>query len=307
MSLNRPLAQPKPLTASSDLDLSDRDFEAISAMVHADFGLHLQSSKKALVFSRLARRVRELGLPDFASYVAHVKSKEGSDEKGNMLSALTTNVTQFFRESHHFEQLRTEVFPRLIQQARDGTRVRLWSAACSAGQEPYSMAATLLSLCPDAAKLDIKILATDIDPVILAKAREGRYPIEELEAIPRPLREVATRQVPGSAKEFEISPAVKQLVTFNIVNLIGEWPMKGSFDVILCRNVAIYFDKSTQARLWQRLNHILKPGGYLMIGHSERLSDDQNSDFTSVGITAYRKTLKGTAHPPDRSPKEDRK
>jgi chemotaxis protein methyltransferase CheR len=164
----------------------------------------------------------------------------------------------------------------------------------------------LLGLCPDAGRLDIKILATDIDPVIVAKARVGRYPVEELAAIPQNLRDLAARPVPGAPKEFEIATEVKQLITFNIVNLVGDWPMKGSFDVILCRNVAIYFDKETQARLWQRFNDLLKPGGYLMIGHSERLSDAQARHFSSVGITAYRKNPNNSAAVLDRNPKDDR-
>lgn len=302
-------ARPKIREPSSpaELELTDADFQTISKIAYTDFGLYLQPSKKALVFSRLARRVRDLGLPDFASYVSHVTDANSTGEKSKMLSALTTNVTQFFREKHHFDQLETEVFPGLIKLARSGAKVRLWSAACSAGQEPYSLAASLIGLCPDAGRLDIKILATDIDPAILEKARAGRYPSEERAAIPQKLREIATQPVSGSPGEFEITPSVRQLVTFNSVNLIADWPMKGAFDVILCRNVAIYFDKETQARLWQRLNVILKPGGYLMIGHSERLSDAQNKDFSSVGITAYRKTLNAPAAQLDRNSKEDRK
>ena len=307
MSLAKLPSIPLGASAASEMNLSDRDFQAIATMVHTEFGLHLQASKKALVFSRLARRVRDLGLPGFGDYVAHVSSKDGEAEKNNMLSALTTNVTQFFREGHHFDQLRNEVLPPLIKRARSGTRVRIWSAACSAGQEPYSIAATLLGLCPDAARLDIKILATDIDPVIIAKAREGRYPMEELSAIPPPLRDIATRKVPGSDKEFHIAPELKQLITFNIVNLVGDWPMKGAFDVILCRNVAIYFDKETQARLWRRFTTQLNPGGYLMIGHSERLPDAEARAFSSVGITAYQKHVSTPATALDRNVKEDRK
>lgn len=285
-------AKNKDISRTTELELSDHDFERISSMVRNEFGLNLQYSKKAFVFSRLARRVRELQLPDFGSYLSHVNSTDGEAEKSNMLSALTTNVTHFFRESHHFEQLRTEVLPDLARLARSGERVRLWSAACSAGQEAYSLAATLLHVCPEATQLNVKILATDIDPVIINKAREGRYPLEELSAIPQNLRDIATRQIQGSPQEFEMSPEIRKLITFNIVNLVGDWPMKGSFDVILCRNVAIYFDKETQAQLWQRFKLLLKPGGYLLIGHSERLDETQSEDFKSVGITTYRKNFK---------------
>lgn len=307
MNLARLPAKANALQTAPDLELSDQDFQQIARMVHTDFGLHLQESKKALVFSRLARRVRDLGLPGFAEYVAHVGSKQGEAEKNNMLSALTTNVTQFFREAHHFDQLRNEVLPPLIKQARGGARIRLWSAACSAGQEPYSMAATLLGLCPDAARLDIKILATDIDPVILEKARAGRYPKEELMAIPAPLRDRSTRKIADSDQEFEIAPELRELITFNIVNLVADWPMKGAFDVILCRNVAIYFDKETQARLWRRFTTQLKPGGYLMIGHSERLGDTEVKAYRSAGITAYQKHADTPAASPDRHSKENRK
>ncbi len=200
-----------------------------------------------------------------------------------MLSHLTTNFTRFFRENHHFEHLKTDVLPGLIARAKNGGRVRIWSAACSDGQEPYSIALTVLSLLPNAADYDFRILATDIDPKILALARAGAYDATALETVN-----------PAMRKQWfsEVDDRVKRLITFNELNLMAQWPIKGPFDVIFCRNVVIYFDEPTQMKIWSRFAGVLDNGGHLYIGHSERVSGDAKALFDNIGITTYRHTGK---------------
>jgi len=162
---------------------TEADFRKIAAMVHGDAGIHLPDAKATLVYSRLAKRLRALGLSSFRDYCELVTGADGLDERQKMLAALTTNVTRFFREPHHFDHMRERVLPKLIAQARRGGRVRLWSAACSSGQEPYSMAMTLLTAMPDAAQFDIRILATDIDPNMVVDGRRGVYAEHLLEGV----------------------------------------------------------------------------------------------------------------------------
>lgn len=269
---------------------TDADFAAIARLAQNDFGLHLTVAKKDMVYSRLSRRLRHLGLSDFQSYCQILESHGSEAERMEMLSALTTNVTHFFREDHHFATLRDTVLPPLIEAAKRGGRVRLWSAGCSAGQEPYSLALTVLELCPDAARFDIRILATDVDPVILARAAAGIYRDDEVKSLPAPLQERYLQPVPGDPKHFAISAKPRELIRFGALNLMTDWPVKGPFDAIFCRNVAIYFDKDNQARLWSRFADLLLAEGHLFIGHSERVAGPAATQFAMAGVTTYRKT-----------------
>lgn len=281
----RPSEQPR----SGTISFSEAEFNVIAQFAYKHFGLNLTSSKKDMVYSRLIKRLRSLGLKDFNSYLALLNAAEGRSEHVELLSALTTNVTQFFREKHHFDYLEQTVLPDLITKARAGKRVRLWSAGCSGGQEPYSMALTVLGQCPDAAKLDFKILASDIDPRIVAVAKSATYPREEMAALPDPYRKYALTN-PEAPKTFSISPEVKKLISFAELNLIADWPFSGPFDAIFCRNVAIYFDAETQVRLWQRFAAMLPNHGHLFIGHSERVAGEAAQIMKSVGVTVYKKT-----------------
>ena len=277
---------------TSEVPLTDADFALIAGLAMQDFGLHLTPTKRDLVYSRLLKRLRLLGMTSFSDYCALVTGPQGADERQAMLSALTTNVTQFFREAHHFTALRDTALPGLIRAAQGGARVRLWSAGCSAGQEAYSLAFTLLALCPEAARLNLRILATDVDPDILARAEAGLYPASELAAIPLDLQ----RFVDADGHGFAIGARARALVTFGRLNLIDPWPMRGQFDVILCRNVAIYFDKPTQSRLWARLGDVMAAGGHLCIGHSERLAGPAEPMFRPTGITAYQRLAPAWTH-----------
>ncbi|THD61088.1 MAG: chemotaxis protein [Phenylobacterium sp.] len=269
---------------------TEDDFRKIAAMAHGDAGIALHETKATLVYSRLAKRLRALGLTSFQDYCALVAGQDGVDERQKMLAALTTNVTRFFREPHHFEHLRDKVLPPLLAAARAGGRVRLWSSACSSGQEPYSMAMTVLSLAPDAANLDVKILATDIDPNMVAEARAGVYGPSLLAGMPDDLRRRWTAPAAGRPGDVRIADEARALISFNELNLIGGWPMKGRFDAIFCRNVAIYFDDDTQARLWSRFAPLLPLGGALYIGHSERVAGPAAACFQPDGVTTYRLT-----------------
>lgn len=277
--------------ASGEYPLTRRDLGEIAAMIYADAGIYLNDSKASLVYSRLSKHIRNLGLDGFRSYCALVSSPEGADARREMLSHLTTNFTKFFRENHHFEHLRDEVLPGLIDRARQGGRVRIWSAACSDGQEPYSIALTVLSAMPNVADYDFKILATDIDPKILAAARAGVYDDGALETVSPALRKQWFQDVEVQGRrKHRIDDRVKRLITFNELNLMANWPFKGPFDVIFCRNVVIYFDEPTQMKVWSRFAGMLAPGGMLYIGHSERVSGDAKNLFDNTGITTYRYT-----------------
>jgi chemotaxis protein methyltransferase CheR len=267
--------------------MTPRDFREIASMLYADAGIFLQESKSTLVYSRLVKRLRKLNLESFQDYCQLVASPAGAAERLEMLSALTTNVTRFFREPHHFEHLRSHVLPPLLDVARRGGRARLWSAACSTGQEPYSIALTLLSLEPNAASLDFKILATDIDPRVVEEAQRGVYPDSALGDIPPELRKRYFAPT-GNRGEGQVSDEVRRLITFRTLNLNADWPMHGKFGVIFCRNVVIYFDEPTQQKVWGRFAAKLEPNGWLYIGHSERVTGPATGRFISEGITAYR-------------------
>jgi Methylase of chemotaxis methyl-accepting proteins len=275
--------------ASGEYPLTRRDLNEIAAMIYADAGIALNDSKASLVYSRLSKHIRALGLKGFREYCNLVSSPEGAAERREMLSHLTTNFTRFFRENHHFEHLRDEVLPGLIARAKSGGRVRIWSAACSDGQEPYSIALTVLQAMPNAADYDFKILATDIDPKILAIARTGAYDEQALETVSPAMRKQWFREVDiNGRRKFQIDDKVKRLITFNELNLMAQWPLKGPFDVIFCRNVVIYFDEPTQMRIWSRFAGLLAEGGHLYIGHSERVSGESKNAFDNIGITTYR-------------------
>ena len=281
--------------ARDRIPFSDADFQIIAELAMSDFGLHLTLAKRDLVYSRLLKRLRSLGLESFRDYCALLTGTQGEAERTAMLSALTTNVTHFFREDHHFKLLREVALPGLIKSAREGGRVRIWSAGCSAGQEPYSLAFTILSLCPEASRLNLRVLATDVDAEILAKAEKGAYPEEERKAIPEAMRRFIE---PGHSGGFSIGAAARELITFGRLNLIENWPISGPFQVIFCRNVAIYFDKPTQARLWARFGELMSPDGHLCIGHSERVAGPAEQMFRTVGVTAYQRLPAATIKTP---------
>lgn len=281
---------PRTATPVHGPDLGDADFVCIAEIAHLEAGLYIPAGKAAMVRTRLARRLRALGLSDFASYCTLVKSPDGADERNTMISALTTNVSHFFREEHHFTILRERLAPQLIDKARAGRRVRLWSAGCSNGQEAYSIAMTLAA-AGFPAGADLRILATDIDPQVIAHARTGRYPETMMSGLPAAerARHFTAEGAPPN-RTWQVQPALGRQISFRQLNLLRDWPMRGRFDAIFCRNVVIYFDAPTQAALWPRFAQALEPGGWLFLGHSERISDSARPYFESRGMTSYQRT-----------------
>jgi len=261
------------------------DFRTIAATLHAAAGIALPDSKATLVYSRLAKRLRALGLESFREYCALVTGADGLDERQQMIVALTTNVTRFFREPHHFDHLRDQVLPPLLANARRGGQVRIWSAGCSNGQEPYSIALTILSLMPDAPDYDVKILATDIDINMLTEARAGLYSSQAIAPVPGEMR---ARWFEREGDRWRASEPLRRLITFNELNLIGDWPMRRQFQAIFCRNVVIYFEEETQSKVFSRFLPLMSPDARLYIGHSERVCGPAAERLETDGVTTYR-------------------
>jgi chemotaxis protein methyltransferase CheR len=270
-----------------EMSLSDREFERIKQRVHRVAGLSLSDSKRTLVVSRLSKIVRTLGLESFDDYLDYLEKTNNAADQQNFVNALTTNLTRFFREDHHFTHLQGYVGSLMAKRPRVGPdgkpRLRIWSAGCSTGQEAYTAALSLLAAYPDLKRWDFRILATDIDTNVIAKAAGGIYPASELNDLSAERAALFERQGDGAVR---IPAAARQLVSFKALNLMEEWPMKGSFDAIFCRNVAIYFDRQTQSRLFQRLGKALVPEGFLYIGHSENLGTGADA-FKSLGKTIF--------------------
>ncbi len=275
---------------TSDPGIDEKSFRRIASILHGECGIVLADSKKSLAVSRLSRRLRQLKLKGFGPYCDLLESPAGEAERQEMIVLLTTNVTQFFRENHHFDALKDGILPDLAEKARRGDRIRIWSAGCSSGQEPYSIAIAVLEAISDVSKYDFRILATDIDRNMVRTGREGIYRDLEESHIAKDRRNRFFQAVDRMSGTWRVSQALKDLVTFEELNLIGQWPMKGTFDVIFCRNVVIYFDGETQSKLWSRFAKMLKPDGNLFVGHSERVSGPASSELGLVGTTHYKKT-----------------
>ena len=268
-----------------EFPLTEPDFRALADVLYATSGIHLPESKAALVYSRLAKRLRALQLRSFRDYVELIERPESTEERSRLLMALTTNVTRFFREPHHFEHLVERVLKPRADAVKAGSPLRIWSSACSTGQEAYSLALSVLSVWPNAADLDIRILATDIDEGVVATARAGAYTSESIEHIPAEHRNRWLVKDVDTARTWRIGAEARSIIAFKPLNLIGDWPMKRRFDAIFCRNVVIYFDEPTQTKLWRRFRERLAADGRLYVGHSERVND---TSFESDGQTVYR-------------------
>lgn len=275
--------------------LTPEQFATISSLAHKEAGLVFPASKSALVSSRLAKRLRESKISDFEEYCSYVSSSDGKNELRLMISALTTNISSFFRENHHFEFLMKDVFPELAHQAKAGKRIRIWSAGCSVGMEAYSIGMTLLEVLPQAPSLDVKILASDIDPNVLVVGKNGTYDERQLSAISPDLRKKYF-STPSSTDQgkFQAHQNLRSLTTFRELNLLEQWPISGTFDIIFCRNTVIYFDDQTQGKLWPRFQNALAPGGWLFVGHSERVPETSNTDFENRGMTMYQRSPRTT-------------
>ena len=267
-------------------ELSDAAFQRIARMVAEAAGIVLPQSKKDMVRSRLARRLRINGCVGFEAYCDALEADSQHPEHGELVSALTTNVTRFMREPHHFEEFERSVIPRLERRINTGGRGRVWSAGCSSGEEPFSIAMTIAKARPALLNADMRILATDIDDKILSAARAARYPQSSAEA----LKELGLSKFLNLENDCARPRAeLLSVVSFKRLNLIGEWPMKGPFEAIFCRNVLIYFSAKTQCEIVRRFVDLLEPGGALFLGHSERVDPSLESKLERSGMTSYRR------------------
>ncbi|XDB00008.1 protein-glutamate O-methyltransferase [Sulfitobacter sp. LCG007] len=269
--------------------LDPQSFHKLADLAYRESGLQLVIEKTSMIQSRLRPRLRAMGTSDFKSYADFVCSDAGVEERRQMISALTTNVSHFFREEHHFDILKEKIVPELIRKLRAGGKVRLWSAGSSNGQEACSIAMCLLEKIPDIASADVRILGTDIDPKVVAFASAAIYPQQMVSGIPEPLLKKYFEPRPaGSETEYVACPQLRKLVLFRELNLLGDWPLRQKMDTIFCRNVVIYFDQKTQNTLWPRFRAQLGEDGYLFLGHSERIVSPESMGFCNAGPTAYR-------------------
>jgi chemotaxis protein methyltransferase CheR len=259
------------------LPLSEREFSLFQALVEREAGIHLGPTKQALLVGRLSRRVRALGLPSFGAYYRLVLSRGNEAERIRMLDCLCTNETHFFREPEHFDFLRQRVFPEWTRRAAQGLmarRVRVWSAGCSTGEEPYSLAMELLAHFPAGSGWEVEVLATDLSTWALERARQGLWPLERAASIPRPLlRDFMLKGVRGQEGLMKAGAELRAVLRFARVNLNDErgWPT-GPFELVFCRNVLIYFGAESRAQALGGLLRRLQPTGYLFLGHAESLT-----------------------------------
>lgn len=296
-------------TAGSDtIDLysiGDDEFGTLREILYRETGVSLSDSKRALVCSRLARRLRHLQLSSYAGYIDYLADNDGTGGELQMLvNCLTTNKTEFLRESHHFDFLRDVVIPEARKRAESGAprQLRIWSAACSEGDEPYTIAMTMLEHLPKNESWDVRILASDINTEVLGVAKAGEYPLDKFDPLPDDWKKKYVRRGTGNRSGLGVvCPEAKQLVTFRQINLTGQWPHKSMFDVIFCRNVIIYFDQPTQQRLLQRFSELLGEHSYLMLGHSES-SPWLTHSFESLGKTIFKRRRSTSVAPPLPSP-----
>lgn len=270
--------------------LRDREFRAFCALILQETGIALNDSKRELVCSRLSKRLRHHGFTSYSDYLDFLMAEDTDGaERREMINCITTNKTDFFREPHHFDFIRHTVFPQCEARARAGAerRLRIWSSACSTGEEPYTLAMVIREWAA-AATWDIKILASDIDTQVLDKAQAGIYSGDRLAPVPAHLRtKYFQRGAEPDPGTWAARDTLRELITFRQLNLMDDpWPMRGKFDLIFCRNVLIYFNRETQQRILERFAQYLQPHGFLFLGHSENLNWLTNL-YTPLGNTIY--------------------
>lgn len=266
---------------------SDREFHDISKMADDRYGILIPPNKKNLLHARIAKRMRMLGVDSFQSYMSQVEQQGSAGEKENFLNLLTTNTTSFFRENHHFKFLTENVLPEFQSQSGSGS-LNIWSAGCSFGQEPYSISAVVNSFKRKGG-IQASITATDVDHIVLNRAKSGIYRQAELLGLTSEQKESLFGI--DETDQNSISQNNRELVNFQVLNLMDKLSPIERYDVVFCRNVVIYFTRETQQKIWSKFLQVIKPGGYLFLGHSERLTGPILSEFESVGLTIYRRRI----------------
>ncbi len=274
--------------AAGEYAFGDDDFERVRQLIYQRAGISLADSKRNMVYSRLVRRLRDTGAKDFAGYLAHLE-RAGEAEWQQFVNSLTTNLTSFFREAYHFP-----ILAEFLRSMGRGRKIRIWCAAASTGEEPYSIAMTVIETLGD--KPPVSLFASDIDTAVLARAEAGVYDLETAEGIGADrLRRFFLRGTGGNAGRVRARPELRSMIRFGQVNLIGDrWPFDEPFDVIFCRNVMIYFDRDTKVRIIERMHRSLAPEGLLFVGHSENFSAHRDL-FLLRGQTVYRRVGKVAA------------
>ena len=272
----------------TDFELADGEYEFLRTFVYDHSGISLGEEKRQLLYSRLSKRLRKLSLSGFKEYCQLLKAGD-KDEVLYFTNAITTNLTSFFRESHHFDYLANTVLPDLMKLKSDSRKIRIWSAGCSTGEEPYSIAMTVKKVVP--ASWDVKILATDLDSNVVATGHAGVYDLERVEGMDKALLKKWFKKGSGVNKgKAIVNEELKSIVSFRQLNLMKDWPMKGLMDIIFCRNVVIYFDRPTQSVLFNRYAKVMHPDGRLFVGHSESLLK-VTDQFDLIGNTVYKKRV----------------
>lgn len=270
---------------SREFPISDKEFKKICLLATEYAGIQLlDRGKEDMVYGRLARRLRALKLTSFHDYIALLESEQGTSEFGHFINALTTNLTAFFRENHHFEHLANVVLPQLMRRNASTKKIRIWSAGCSSGEEPYSIAMVIAEIVPK--NWDVKILATDLDTNMVEHGQRGVYTEARLSGISK--ARLHRWLMKGRGGDGRVKEELQNMIHFRQLNLLHDWPMKGPMDVIFCRNVIIYFDNDTKEKLAKRYAKLLHSDGTLFIGHSETLFK-VSDDFSLIGKTIYAK------------------
>ncbi|MCK4864694.1 MAG: protein-glutamate O-methyltransferase CheR [Gammaproteobacteria bacterium] len=269
-----------------DFNFSEKDFKYIRDLIMDHTGIVLAEHKVDMVYGRLTRRLRELNLESFDSYLSTLDNDE--QELVHFVNALTTNLTAFFREPHHFEFLASKLLPKILKN-KASKRLRIWSAGCSSGEEPYTIAMTVRSIIPENSGWDVKILATDLDTNMVEKGSKGIYTEERVTGLSSQNMKKWVKKGKGdTASMVKMDDRLREMITFKQLNLMHEWPMKGPFDLIFCRNVVIYFNKETQGILFDRYADMLVNDGHLFIGHSESMYKICDR-FKLLGQTIYKR------------------
>ncbi|MBN2864701.1 MAG: protein-glutamate O-methyltransferase CheR [Thiotrichales bacterium] len=270
-----------------EFDFNDQDFTRVKKMVYDFAGIDLNDSKKSLVYNRLSKRIRFLDLSSFKAYLDYVV-EQGESEFVHLINAITTNLTFFFRENHHFEYLADTVIPQLIKDNHQSKKIRIWSAGCSTGEEPYSIAIVLKETVP--AGWDARVIATDLDTTVVETGKAGVYKDDRLKGVSEARKKRWFLKGTGSMDGWiKAKPEIQEIIDFGQINLMNDWPLKEKMDVIFCRNVVIYFDKPTQSKLFDRYANQLVEKGHLFVGHSESLYKVCDR-FELLGKTIYKKT-----------------
>jgi len=269
-----------------EFEYTRADFEILRNISNSHSGIIVTDDKFDMFYSRLSKRLRMLDLENFSEYCQYLQNNE-AQEFTEFINAITTNLTAFFRENHHFDYVKNIIIPDMLKRKHASQEVKVWSAGCSTGEEPYSIAMTLLENLP--VGWNIKILATDLDTNVLQTAASGVYSDERISGLSAERQKRWFKKGKGAnANKVKVKPELQEKIRFKQLNLMSEWPMKGAFDFIFCRNVIIYFDRETKENLVNRYSTLLTTGAHLLIGHSESLHQI-DTDFDLIGNTIYRK------------------